>query len=572
MKLRNFPALAATLFLGTAVLATDDALSTDDALPPPTTRVTVGPDATDVKLENGLDLSRRDLSNVRINNVYVCDVDFSGSDLTGADLRFARFQRCKFSNATLKNVSINDSTKFEECDFRGAKLQDVALTSVAVAVNPPEDYDKDGMRIRKLELSDEEVFENPTFIGCDFTGASLNAVPPLDRWTFHDCVFEGVYLADVNARGCPSLDVSSTANVKKYKEFEGVELDKAPQDLFGAVLTRTSFATVERTVDLTDARLTEVAASGLSGRQLAQTANFREKRYNGLRLADANFGKYDFSDAMLTRCRFSRVDFTDADFTDAVLLDCDFRDVEGLTLEQLKSTWNWKTDRLDLASFDDALQTRVKAALAESQTDKEQDVATADRAETAAAFGLAPVKYRRSYERRRRYVPSNPIFDAIPSFRVASIERRYRADANGDSLVFQRLNPENAVVVQGPRPPQERFVVELTGDDSRTATLQIEYLPTSNSCRDRLLDVLAENGEKRWRRGVEKCLLDDVYFIATGGDAPRSRLIFTCDGALFDLAFNDKTSLEEAEAVRRRLMRTLDEAGDRLALPELYGR
>lgn len=565
MKLRYFPALTATLFLGTAVLATDD------ALPPPTTRVTVGPDATDVKLENGLDLSRRNLSNVRINNVYVCDVDFSGSDLTGADLRFARFQRCKFSNATLKNVSINDSTKFEECDFRGAKLQDVALTSVAVAVNPPEDYDKDGMRIRKLEPSDEEVFENPTFIDCDFTDASLRGVL-LDRWTFKDCVFEGVYLADVNARGCPSLDVSSTANVKKYKEFEGVELDKAPQDLFGAVLTRTSFATVERTVDLTDARLTEVAASGLSGRQLAQTANFREKRYNGLRLADANFEKYDFSDAMLTRCRFSRVDFTDADFTDAVLLDCDFRDVEGLTLEQLKSTWNWKTDRLDLASFDDALQTQIKAALDESQTDKKQDVAIAKRAETAAAFGLVPVEYRRSYERRRRYVPSNLIFDAIPSFRVASIERRYRADANGDSLVSQRLNPENAVVVQGPRPPQERFVVELTGDDSRTSTLQIEYLPTSNSCRDRLLDVLVENGENRWRRGVEKCLLDDVYFIATGGDAPTSRLIFTCDGALFDLTFNDKTSLEEAEAVRRRLMRTLDEAGDRLALPEIYGR
>lgn len=88
------------------------------------------------------------------------------------------------------------------------------------------------------------------------------------------------------------------------------------------------FATVERTVDFTDARLTEVATSGLSGRQLAQTANFRQKRYVGLRLANANFEKYDFSDAMLTRCRFSRVDFTDA-----VLLDCDFRDVEGLTLE-----------------------------------------------------------------------------------------------------------------------------------------------------------------------------------------------------------------------------------------------
>lgn len=566
MKLRNFPALAATLFLGTAVFATDD------ALPPPTTRIIVpnGAESDVISLEDGLNLSRRNLANVQITNVYVRDVDFSGSDLTGADLRFARFQRCNFSNANLTNVAINDSTTFEECDFRGAKLRNVERTSVAVAVNPPEDYDKDGMKIRKIELSDEEVFENPTFIDCDFTDASLRGVL-LDRWTFKDCVFQGVYLADVNARGYSSLDVNSIANIKKYKEFEGVGLDKAPQDLFGAVLTRTSFATVEQTVDLTDARLTEVAASGLSGRQLAQTANFRQKRYVGLRLADANFEKYDFSDAMLTRCRFSRVDFTDADFTDAVLLDCDFRDVEGLTLEQLKSTWNWKTDRLDLASFDDALQAQIKAALAETQTDEAQDVANAKRAETAAAFGLVPVEYRRSYERLRRYVLSNPIFDAIPSFRVASIERRYRADANGDSLVSQRLNPENAVVVQGPRPPQERFVVELTGDDSRTATLQIEYLPTSNSCRDRLLDVLAENGEKRWRRGVEKCLLDDVYFIATGGDAPTSRLVFTCEGALFDLTFNDKTSLEEAEAVRRYLTATCEKSSSQLNLPQIYG-
>ena len=563
MKLRNFSALAATLFLGTAVFATDD------ALPPPTTRVTVGPDATDVKLENGLDLSRRDLSNIRINNVYVCDVDFSGSNLTGADLRFARFQRCKFSNATLKNVSLNDSTKFEECDFRGAKLQDVALTSVAVAVNPPEDYDEDGMKIRKIELSDEEVFENPAFIDCDFTGASLNAVPPLDRWTFQNCVFEDVYLADVNARGCPSLDVNSTANVKKYKEFEGVELDKAPQDLFGAVLTRTSFATVGGDVDLTDARLTEVAASGLSGRQLAQTANFRQKRYVGLRLADANFEKYDFSDAMLTRCRFSRVDFTDADFTDAVLLDCDFRDVEGLTLEQLKTTWNWKSNSLDLASFDDALQAQIKAALAETQTDEAQDVANAKRAETAAAFGLSSLKYPASSSLHRRYVPSNSTFDAIPHFRVASIERRYRADANGDALVSQRLNPENAVVIQAPRPPQERFVVELIGDDSRTATLQIEYFPTAKSCRDRLLDVLAEDGEKRWKLDATKSQLDDVCFVATG-DAPKSRFLFTWSGALYDLTFDDKTSLEEAEAVRRYLAQPSGVAGSlKLNRPDL---
>ena len=559
MKRRLFPALAAPFFLGTAAL-TSDVLSNDDALPPPTSSVIVkafadGAESEVIPLQDGLDLSRRNLA-----NVYVRDVDFSGSDLTGADLRFARFQRCNFSNATLKNVAINDSTTFEKCDFRGAKLRNVERTPVAVVVNPPENDDKDGTRIRKLEPSDEEVFENPTFIACDFTGASLTAVPPLDRWTFRDCVFNGVYLADVNALGSPSLNVDATANVKLYKEFEGVDLDAAPQDLFGAVLTRTSFATVGGDVDLTDARLTDVTASGLTGRQLAQTANFRQKRYVGLRLSDANFDKYDFSSAFLTRCRFSRIDFADADFTDAVLHDCEFRDVEGLTFEQLKSTWNWKANALDLASFDAALQAQIKAALAETQTGKDQDVANVRRAETAAAFGLSPLKSPASSSLHRRYIPSNSTFDAIPHFRVASIERRYRADANGDALVSQRLNPENAVVIQAPRPSQERFVVELVGDDSRTATLQIEYFPTAKSCRDRLLDVLAEDGEKRWKLDATKSALDDVCFVATGG-APKSRFLFTWRGALYDLTFDDKTSLEEAEAVRRYITRPSGVAG-----------
>ncbi len=569
MQLRNFPAFAATLFLGAAVSA-NDALSNGDALPPTTTRIAVktGAENDVIPLEDGLDLSRRNLANVQINNVYVRDVDFSGSDLTGADLRFARFQSCNFSNATLMDVAINDSTTFENCDFRGAKLRNVERTPVAVAVNPPEDYDEDGTRIRKLELGDEEVFENPTFIECDFTDASLGGAT-LDRWTFQDCVFQGVYLADVNARDWPSLDVNTIANVKKYKEFAGVDFNEAPQDLFGAVLTRTSFATVGADVNFTDARLTDVAASGLTGRQLAQTANFRQKRYIGLRLDDANFEKYDFSSAFLTRCRFSKIDFAGADFTDAVLYDCEFRNVEGLTLEQLKSTWNWKANSLDLASFDAALQAQIKAALAKTQTDEAQDVANARRAKTAAAFGLSPLKYPASSSLHRRYVPSNSTFDAIPRFRVASIERRYRADANGDALVSQRLNPENALVIQGSRPPQERFVVELTGDDSRTATLQIEYFPTAKSCRDRLLDVLAEDGEKRWKLDAKKSLFDDVCFVATG-DAHKSRFLFTSGGAIYDLTFNDKTSLEEAEAVRRYIAQPSGVAGSlKLNRPDL---
>jgi uncharacterized protein YjbI with pentapeptide repeats len=351
MKLRNFPALAATLFLGTAI-CTSVATSIVYAFPPRSTHIIVEnlseSDERErgvTQLEHGLDLSRRDLAGVRITDAFLRDVDFSDSNLTGADLRYAQFFRCNFSNANLTNVAITDSGSFRECNFSGAKLQNIDIS---------------------------EVDDSPAFVDCDFTGATLTRVPSFDQWTFKDCVLKNVRLADVRVPRYSSLDVNATANVKKYKEFEGVSFDDAPKNLSGFVLTRTEFLTDVGGVDFTNARLTSVSAPGLSGRQLAQTVNFREKRYEGLALNAANFEKYDFSDAVLTDCRFEKIDFANANFTDAVLLDCSFSAVEGLTLEQLKSTWNWKNGRLDLISFDAALQAQVDAALAGAQPQEAQ--------------------------------------------------------------------------------------------------------------------------------------------------------------------------------------------------------
>ncbi len=551
MQFRFFSALAATFFLGTAVFASV-ATSIVYAFPPRSTHIIVEnlseSDERErgvTQLEHGLDLSRRDLAGVRIVDAFLRDVDFSGSDLTGADLRYTQFFRCNFSNANLTNVAITDSGSFRECNFSGSKLQNVDIS---------------------------EVDDSPAFVECDFTGATLKGLPEINYSTFENCVLKDVYLADVIARDIASFDINSTSNVKKYREFEGVVLHKTPKDLFGFVLTRTNLLGYLGDVDLTDARLTKIWALGLSGRQLAQTVNFREKRYEGLTLQSADFKKYDFSSALLTNCRFEKIDFTDANFTDAVLTACAFHDVQGLTLEQLKSTWNWRAGRLDFLSLDDALQAEVDAALAETQPDKPQDVANAKRAETAAAFDLAPDEYSTSYEERRRYVPSNLIFDAIPYFRVAALKRRYQVDPNVGSFVTYPLSPDDPIVIQGSRPPQERFIVELTGNDSRTATLQVEYLPNDKSCRDRILDILAEDGEKRWRRGGEPYWRGEEYFIATGGDAPKSRLVFTCRSVIFDLTFDDKTSLKEAEAVRRYITETSHKACNKLAMPEIYGR
>ena len=159
MKYRNFPALAATLSLGTAILASV-AVSNVYAFPPRSTHIIVEnlseSDERErgvTKLENGLDLSRRDLAGVRITDAFLRDVDFSDSDLTGADLRYTQFFRCNFSNANLTNVAITDSGSFRECDFSGAKLQNVDIS---------------------------ELDDSPTFVDCDFTGATLTRVPSFD--------------------------------------------------------------------------------------------------------------------------------------------------------------------------------------------------------------------------------------------------------------------------------------------------------------------------------------------------------------------------------------------------------
>ena len=50
----------------------------------------------------------------------------------------------------------------------------------------------------------------------------------------------------------------------------------------------------------------------------------------------------------LKNCHFDGVDLTDANFTNAALIDCD--DIY-LTLDQLKTTWNWQVQRLTLIGF-----------------------------------------------------------------------------------------------------------------------------------------------------------------------------------------------------------------------------
>ncbi len=546
MKLRRFPALAAWLSLGAVALA-PFAPTNVYALSPTSSLV------DDETFDDAQPENRRDLVDLQIVDETRRNVDFSGADLTGADFSQAFFYRCNFSGATLNNARLDEGTKFYKCNFSGATLTNISRTP------PASDIDA-------------------TFVQCDFSGATLKNVDANSADSprlFERCVFDGARLADVDATDLTTAQIKSTANFKTLLTFEGVRFKIDERDFSGFILSRISLQDATL-LDFTDARLEDVDAIGVSGLQLESTGNFREKNYVDLRLKAANetcpalhFENYDFSGATLTRCRFWRACFRDADFSDAILIDCSFRGAEDLTLEQLKSTWNWKVGRLDLAFGPDALDEKLKAQVDAALAEESQNVEEleAKRQETAAAFQLT-LDVDETPTPTRRHVPSNFAFDAIPSFRVVEVKRTYQYQPHNRSTVTYPCDPERAVVVQKTPRRREHFVVSLTGAHSRTATLRVEYFSTSKSCREALLDRLTPDGVKpRWTRGSETGLGDCGYFVAVKPASEGTTLLFTRQNALFEFSCNEKAESYEATNACRYIDSTYVEKNAELNAP-----
>lgn len=88
-----------------------------------------------------------------------------------------------------------------------------------------------------------------------------------------------------------------------------------------------------------------LVGGGLTTAQVCSTKSYRERRLVGLsfRLADLRDG--DFSGIDFTGSDFFQCDFTGTDFSDAVITDVHFRGC-AITLDQIKTTWNYKHNRM----------------------------------------------------------------------------------------------------------------------------------------------------------------------------------------------------------------------------------
>jgi uncharacterized protein YjbI with pentapeptide repeats len=121
-----------------------------------------------------------------------------------------------------------------------------------------------------------------------------------------------------------------------------------------------------------DVYLNKTNISGMNKEQLYVTQSYKEGNLDRVYFYSCNFADANFTKVNLTGCGFSNTIINKANFTDAIISNCSFsgpssgvNDKMEITIEQIKSTWNYKNNRMDGIRFSAKMQ---KALDAEKQT------------------------------------------------------------------------------------------------------------------------------------------------------------------------------------------------------------
>ena len=349
-------------------------LAVGDELPP--TEYTIV-DGQLVRLEHGLDLSDKDLSGVQIHNRTLVDVDFSGSNFHNADLSQTRFLNCSFRGANFNGVVTYDTT-FEGCDFNDVWFENVFLSLTGERLMASRNFKED----RFLSHCSGNSLPLTSYANnIDYSGFLFSSVYNFNAegGTFTDASF-----ADCAFINMTKDQLASTWNYKK-RDLDSLSLNNTKDekislsglDLSNFRIRRLSLTNYDVTdVDFTDAMIWEtlefISCSGVTKEQLQSTWNWKTGRFDFCLLStELDWSNTDFSG--FTFCRESRLsgNVTGADFTDAKFLtvlspkfttkSSALEHCQGLTLEQVKSTWNYKTGNMEGVVLPEEVQRQLDA-------------------------------------------------------------------------------------------------------------------------------------------------------------------------------------------------------------------
>ncbi|MBR4751828.1 MAG: pentapeptide repeat-containing protein [Thermoguttaceae bacterium] len=319
-------------------------------------------DGEPARLEDGMDLHWKDLSGIRINNVTLSNVDFSGAKLWRADFSQARFYRCNFHGANFADYVtgtgglVVEDTHFLDCDFTDASVcSDSSLPLTREEFITTHNY-KSKFIDHRTYIAQNDDFSNFIFVnariknaqGCNFTDARF---------------YQNCSVTDMTKE-----QLFSTYNYREKDYVGGLTLSNAEKDiksLSGADFSRCRISSLTfhnydvSNVDFTDAFIcgTLVFSNcvGLIKEQLESTCNWKNRIYSfsfgvfypqtGLDWSNTDFSGFRFE----TGASLGSGSVEGADFTDSIINYYTLQSNQNVTVEQIKSTWNFKNREMKLS-------------------------------------------------------------------------------------------------------------------------------------------------------------------------------------------------------------------------------
>ncbi|MDO4628373.1 MAG: hypothetical protein Q4C70_04250 [Planctomycetia bacterium] len=103
-----------------------------------------------------------------------------------------------------------------------------------------------------------------------------------------------------------------------------------------------------------------IITSAMTQEQWKQTRNYKSRIYEHLSFEGTTLEGLNLSGILFRSCTLNG-SVAKINLTDAVFLDCDLTKSTGLTFEQVKSTWNYKNDRMDLCQWPEHILKALEA-------------------------------------------------------------------------------------------------------------------------------------------------------------------------------------------------------------------
>ena len=226
--------------------------------------------------------------------------------------------------------------------------------------------DRENTKLKNINFSSSSFYQsdflNTDFVDCDFSGATFaNAC----LGTVRGCNFQNAVIKNT-AVSLNAEQLLSTSNYKRkgFIGFQTYGQDYSGISFAGFNLTYCYFSGCNLTdCDFTDATIEGAHLSDLSLRveQLLVTSDFKNRF-----VKEITFGGVwpehvvDLSKTVFIDCAFTGSG-AKIDLTDSVISGCSFFTFGGLTIENVKSTWNYKNNQMENVRLPKSIQEALNA-------------------------------------------------------------------------------------------------------------------------------------------------------------------------------------------------------------------